>query len=354
MNNKNTENKSYSIALVLPYFGKFPNYFRFYLASCRNNPTVDWLIYTDDMTTYDYPDNVHVKYVSFQDFREKVQSIFPFPIALQRPYKLCDYRPAYGEILADDLKGYDFWGHCDCDMIFGGIRRFVTAERMEQTDVFHFGGPLTLYRNTPEINALYRTQKDAAWKEVFSQEDNFVFDEIGVWSYLGKHNLSIYSEPLYDNIVNGFDGFRLTKEKILPYMDVYSCRPEALRYLGMRRICYTYDFGRLDRVWLGRNGLETEEVLYAHFLKRKMTVNNAVESGEKSAFWVVPDEFIPPQTLEADTLKRLSPPWLTKVNVLRYGKEIARSIRLGIGIRKPAEKARESLYKGNANENPTD
>ena len=36
-----------SIAIVLPYFGKLPNYFPLFLESCRKNPTVNWLFYTD-------------------------------------------------------------------------------------------------------------------------------------------------------------------------------------------------------------------------------------------------------------------------------------------------------------------
>lgn len=43
---------------ILPYYGKFPNYFQLFLNSCGSNPEYDWLIFTDDHTAYDYPDNV--------------------------------------------------------------------------------------------------------------------------------------------------------------------------------------------------------------------------------------------------------------------------------------------------------
>ena len=36
-----------SIALVLPYFGKFPDYFKLFLKSCKKNKSVDFLLYTD-------------------------------------------------------------------------------------------------------------------------------------------------------------------------------------------------------------------------------------------------------------------------------------------------------------------
>ena len=49
-----------SICYVVPYFGKFPVSFPLWLVSCGANPTVDWLIFTDDTTPYDYPQNVKV------------------------------------------------------------------------------------------------------------------------------------------------------------------------------------------------------------------------------------------------------------------------------------------------------
>ena len=52
----------YSIAYVVPFFGKFPKGFQFWLLSCKCNPSIDWLIFTDDKTPYDYPENVKVTY----------------------------------------------------------------------------------------------------------------------------------------------------------------------------------------------------------------------------------------------------------------------------------------------------
>ena len=83
------------IALILPYFGHFKNYFPMFLNSCKNNPTIDWMIYTDSNEQYKWPLNVHVRKITFDEFRKKVQANFDFPICLDRPYKLCDYRPAY-------------------------------------------------------------------------------------------------------------------------------------------------------------------------------------------------------------------------------------------------------------------
>ena len=37
-----------TILYIVPYFGKFPRLFPVWLHSCANNPTVNWLILTDD------------------------------------------------------------------------------------------------------------------------------------------------------------------------------------------------------------------------------------------------------------------------------------------------------------------
>ena len=45
---------------IIPYFGKFNNYFQLFLNSCSTNENYNWLILTDDDGKYDYPKNVEV------------------------------------------------------------------------------------------------------------------------------------------------------------------------------------------------------------------------------------------------------------------------------------------------------
>ena len=113
------------IVFIVPYFGKFNNYFQLYLDSCGKNKKIDWLIYTDDKTKYNFPDNVKVKYISFKEIKEKIQHKFPYKVSLERAYKLCDFRPLYGYIFEEDIQDYDYWGHCDTDMIWGNIEKLL-------------------------------------------------------------------------------------------------------------------------------------------------------------------------------------------------------------------------------------
>lgn len=93
---------------IVPYFGKFNNYFQLFLNSCKFNKNYDWLFFTDDKTVYDYPDNVTVKYTSFEEIRSFIQSKFDFKISLNYPYKFCDLKPMYGYIFSEYIKEYDF------------------------------------------------------------------------------------------------------------------------------------------------------------------------------------------------------------------------------------------------------
>ena len=80
-------NKQTSICYVIPYFGKLPAGFPMWLLSCSTNSTIDWILYTDDHTEYDYPDNVKVHYCSYEDIKSKIQKCYDFKVTIERPWK---------------------------------------------------------------------------------------------------------------------------------------------------------------------------------------------------------------------------------------------------------------------------
>ena len=185
-----------SICYVVPYFGTLPKTsFRLWLKSCKANPTVNWIIFTDDKTEYDYPDNVKVYYTTLDEIRERFQSFYDFPIVLDRGWKLCDYKIAYGEIFEKELKGYDFWGNCDIDLMWGNIRKFYTDEILEKYDKIGYQAHSTLYKNTPEVNKRYRTVIDGLdnYKMAFSESEGHAFDEVGIEEIYKKLNIPYLS-----------------------------------------------------------------------------------------------------------------------------------------------------------------
>jgi hypothetical protein len=143
-----------SMQLIVPHFGDRPTYFPLVLRSMACNPDVHWLLFTEGPVPH-LPPNVTVRHCEFAELAARIRSHFDFEVSLDSPYKLCDFRPAFGEIFADELAGYDFWGHSDLDVVFGRIRDHLPPEAFE-ADKILFQGNFALYRNTPEAARWYR------------------------------------------------------------------------------------------------------------------------------------------------------------------------------------------------------
>ena len=190
------------IVFICPYFGSFPNYFNLTLKSIEYNKTIDWLIITDIKEKYDYPDNVKVINMSFTELRKKVQSCFDFKIYLGKPYKLCDYKCAYGLIFEEYIKNYDFWGHCDFDCIYGDLRKFLPENILEKNERIYCLGHMSLYKNNDKINNIFKNKLDEEtnYKNIFTKERSFSFDEMGIIRIMDKEKIKIYNNFVFADI----------------------------------------------------------------------------------------------------------------------------------------------------------
>ena len=105
------------IALICCYFGKLPQYFPFFCKTFAMNKDMDLFLFTDCSTDVE-TQNIHVVPMSFDALCAKIQSHFKFEIVLDRPYKLCDYKPTYGVVFEELLTPYAYWGYCDLDNVY--------------------------------------------------------------------------------------------------------------------------------------------------------------------------------------------------------------------------------------------
>jgi hypothetical protein len=108
-----------------------------------------------------------------------------FEVSLDRGYKLCDFRPAFGFLFSDLLEGYDFYGYGDIDVIYGNIRKFISDELLTQYDAIsiraqYFTGFFAILRNCPKIVQLFRESSD--YQLVFQSPGNYCFDEMN-WDW---------------------------------------------------------------------------------------------------------------------------------------------------------------------------
>ena len=167
------------IGIIVPYFGKMPNYFQLFLDSCSMNKKFEWLVFSDDNSEFCYPENVHFFAMTFQECKTLIQSKFDFQIELTNPQKLCDYKCAYGLIFEKFLSKYDWWGYCDLDQIFGDIGAFITEDILENYNRIGSIGHFTLYRNTLENCRIFTNLLNGKerYKEVFTTDRGCAFDE---------------------------------------------------------------------------------------------------------------------------------------------------------------------------------
>jgi len=169
------------IVFVITFIGKFPWYFPYFLHSCRYNPSIDFIILSDNKTIpTTLPPNVKLIHYTIEQFNADASKALKFNVVVEHAYKLCDFKPAYGYIFKDLVKDYTFWGYCDMDIIFGNIRAFMTNELLCEYDVIsarhdYLTGSFALFRNGLFNNALFVESKD--YKMVYTTSHNFCFDE---------------------------------------------------------------------------------------------------------------------------------------------------------------------------------
>ncbi len=261
------------IALINCYFGCYPHYFDKFLESCKNNGTIDFYFFTDNHID-SISDNIHFIYITFDDLKKKIQSCFNFAIELNLPYKLCDFKPSYGYIFSDYVEGYDYWGYCDVDMIFGDIRSFLSDDILNSFDKIYQLGHLTLFRNTNDINTLFMKDDEISFKKSFSTDMITVFDEIeGINRIFEKKELPIYKRCDYADISKKHYRFRLSNVGCDNKNNNYN------RQLFVKKGNHIYRY-----FFIGREIFQ-DEFIYIHFQKRKMA-----HSCKESDFFVISPE----------------------------------------------------------------
>ena len=191
----------YSIAILTCWYGPYPWYFSYFIHSCSYNPTVDFYIITDNEDIiHNQPPNVKVICKRLDDLIETASRKLGFSVNINHPFKLNDFKPAYGFIFSKFIEGYDFWGHSDLDVIYGNIRNLLTNEMLSNYDFIslrhgYTTGCFCLYRNNEILNTYFKCSKD--YLMILTNSRHYCFDECSfLWDELksGKSILELKSE----------------------------------------------------------------------------------------------------------------------------------------------------------------
>lgn len=281
------------IAVITTRFGSYLNYIDLWLLSVAHNQSIDFFIVTDiqnEEGRYKYPPNIHLIYTSFEQLYERFQKFFDFPIVMDRPYKITEYQPAFGMIFEEELQGYDFWGYCDTDTIFGDLRAFLSDDVLEKNERIYFKDHLTLYKNNKKMRELFLSDSTKKWTydKAFKTPYICYFGEETMTEITRSLNLKYYNEANYADVLYKYFNFRLATE-------TKNNTPQV----------FDWHNGKLFRVAWENGKIVRSEFSYIHLQKRNMKIDtNEIDKG----FIIVPNKFI-------------SRKELTKEEIIKFGKD---------------------------------
>ena len=284
------------VLIIIPYFGSLPPWINYFLRSCKFNPAFNWQIFTDNKNPSNCPSNVKFTYLTLSEFNNLASGSLSLNIRIIKPYKICDLKPAFGDIFKDYIYDYNFWGISDIDMIYGNISKFLSTQLFNTYDIItsreeYFPGHFSLFRNKPLINNLYKYCPD--YKKIFQDSNkHYAFDERT--NYFGKYIFANNRYPInniFSNIENGLNHIKIRIYHKRKNQDMTQIIQEFEGQDNLK--LYRKNMVRSDN-WFTKKRIENweikwakgkltdmidnEELLHFHFLKSKKKRSFSIES----------------------------------------------------------------------------
>src|SRR5689334_11219728 len=103
------------LVILIPYFGPWPPWFRFFLESCRWNYAVNWLVYTDNEAPENAPSNVRFVRTPLREYLERISDALAIKLSWNDATKLRDVRPALGFVHEKEIRQYSNFGYGEID-----------------------------------------------------------------------------------------------------------------------------------------------------------------------------------------------------------------------------------------------
>lgn len=274
--------------LILPYFGKFHNYFQLFLDSFSTNKSFDLLIFTDSDEEYRWPKNVKVVKYTLEKIKKSLETFVGYEICLNSAYKLCDYKPCYGIIFKEYIEEYDYWGHCDCDLLFGDLEKNIKPLLLsEEYDKLFAAGHLTIYRNTLDVNSLFtkRLNGEDIFRQAACSDRIYVFDEDfaknNIHKIFKQEKKVIYEKDLSMNP---------TIQSSFFVRSYYSDIQNKFIWESKLPARYYWHNGKVFRIGIINEDLVMQEFSYIHLQNRVM--RHKITSLSDNIIEILPDKFV--------------------------------------------------------------
>lgn len=302
-----------SIIKIIPYFGQWPEWFELYIESCKHNPDIHWLFYTDCDEPDNQSANVSYQYMSFDEYKRFVSARLSINFNPSSPYKLCDLKPALGFIHEEDIQDYEFFAIGDIDIIYGQIRRFITDALLEKYDVIgthnrRLSGHFAIFRNTEMYRQAFRKIPD--WQKLMEKDEHLGLDESKFSKLFVRHkNHPLWLRKLW-SFSSPYQRRVLFKEQFstvlspIQWVDGNSEHPQKWFWKDghltnnrdEREFMYLHFMNWKSNRWLPRN-LRGSSAAWSSLDK---LVQIDIEQARQNGFQISPQGFTP---ISPDTLK---------------------------------------------------
>ncbi|RTL24189.1 MAG: hypothetical protein EKK52_01930 [Burkholderiales bacterium] len=244
------------VAMIVPYFGRRPPYFDVFLKSLERIRHFHWHLLTDCVDLPWPSEQVTVHRSTLAECRRAIEQAAGQAITLDKPYKLCDYRPVYGLAFPELLEGCTHWGYGDLDLLMGDVDRYFERFLELGQEKFLIRGHCSVFPNTPRMLELFRhPTPEVDFGHVAATNEACFFDEWGGMAKIYRAaGISVFNESIMADIYKDRAHLSLT-EKQMDYA----------------RQAFFWHEGRIRRFFVDGHGqLQDDEFCYIHLQKRSM------------------------------------------------------------------------------------
>lgn len=298
----------FKVCIMVVYFGTLPSMFPFFLESCGKNPEFNWLMITDAVLEEEtIPNNFDILKMTFAHFQEIVKERISRQCEINHPYKICDYKVAFGYLFKEHLVEYDFWGWSDCDVIFGNLSHFISDDVLLHNDKIYTFGHLTLMRNNDICINLFR-EMDTDGKnclEAFCQSANCGIDEQLINKIATHRKLKVYKKIDFVDMDIYYHRIMCCGRNALIFaLGKHVSIDEAPR--NYKKQAFYYSDGRIFRVYVKKHTIEEEEFAYFHYRNKKPVFHTCNTEQETRRYWITEKGFWEDTRLAENPVKWIS------------------------------------------------
>ena len=289
--------------MIIPYFGKFPEWMDLYLYTVGRNTGIDFHYFTDcELNTppLEFTSNIFFHRTTFQEYRNLVFEKTGIHLP-NNPMKLCDLKPFYGIIHKEMLlsNDYEWWGFGDIDLVYGNLSPIVRLSQTNKYDVITthikcIAGHFTLIRTKSAITKIALEIPNI--KRLVEDKESLWVDEYYFSEYIRPRNLRIIDKLWYRiGEKMGFDRnkFYFALKNIFPHKH-YMWDP-CTTFTPIKNEKYVLNLQTLQ--WTIGKGLfpkgikPSNDMPYLHFLLFKEKSYNKSGYHWGNNFWGIPNDY---------------------------------------------------------------